>query len=101
MITILNIKVMKRLLLLALLCSLSINAQKLQIGKVYNIDNNPYSDNPFERKEFEIIKIIDMKNGYVKYRIVKAWCCKGQYFSQRQDVLIDQIKSYNKKFKKH
>lgn len=89
---------MKRLLLLVavLICSFSYS-QKLQIGKTYNIDNNPYSDNPYEKTEFEIIKIIDMKNGYVKYRIVKAWCCKGQDFSQRQDVLIDEFRTYAKK----
>lgn len=80
---------------------LNVNSQTKQIttNTIYNLDRNVYSEDPFAEKDIMIVKVLQIKNGWVQYSIVKAWCCKGVKFSQSLEVFIDQVNSYKKKYK--
>lgn len=88
---------MKYLIIMFLFICCSIHAQKIAVNQIYYIDNKPYSKDPFEKFEYSIVKVVSIKQDYVLYKIIKAWCCEDHNLSLRLDVFTDQVESYKRK----
>lgn len=60
---------------------------KVEVGDIYTISYHHNNDNPFiPKKPVDTIKVIDIKNGYVKYRYKNSY-----YYSRKLKYFKDRI----------